>query len=159
LRAMLINSNQYVTWGPIPMVETHMELKNGTVNNYYEVRSKGGVGGAELYVKKVLPEVHGVYVCNVYNEDTTPYNKTIFALNLRDQRYRVLGDKYKHNVVVAVISTAVFLVPLITLCILHRFRWEARNPEEAVKRKYAYADGTSLEGNGAYMNPAFNTQL
>lgn len=135
-------------------------LTTTSVSQHYEVRNSGNVSGSEIFVKSVAPAVHGVYVCHVNTADGEFYNKSIFLLNYRDVKYHSLGTKYRSNVIVAVISSVVFLVPLFTLCALHEYRWEKRHPEyktmsagKSPEMKLAYI------GDQDYVNSAFQTQL
>ncbi|KAH3836174.1 hypothetical protein DPMN_109544 [Dreissena polymorpha] len=135
-------------------------LTTASVSQYYEVRSSSNVSGSEIYVKSVTPSVHGIYVCHVHTEDGEFYNKSIFALNYRDVKYHSMGTKYRRNVIVAVISSVVFLVPLFTLCLLHEYSWEKRHPEyKAMSRGKSQEMKLAYEGKHDYINNAFQTQL
>lgn len=145
-------------------------LENGFSNTAF------AVDNGQLQIKVVKPELHGVYICRVYNESAM-ISRAIFGLNIHEQKYRMLFDKYRSNLIVAVISTAVFLVTLSTTCVVYNFRYETRNVRcnKNYDGKYIHADNQkeitetsksdvlasvrSLEGKGAYENPSAFTQL
>ncbi|XP_052796599.1 uncharacterized protein LOC128229016 [Mya arenaria] len=146
-------------------------------SDYYTLRDADGVKSAEIVIHKIEPALHGVYVCKVYNVSGNLVNKTIFGLNVHEAKPRSYKDKYQRNINVAVISSAVFLVPVLSLCLLHHYSWEKRHPEFMGRKKYAVDDShemnrtaskngglaatvASPEGKGAYENPdGVSTQM
>jgi len=135
----------------------------------FEVMDSGNIVNGEITIKKVTSEVSGVYVCTVmlYNDRTVTVNRTIFGLNVHEQRYRSMSTKYNRNIALAFIVTAVFLVPLLTICLTYKFSYENRHPSSSHKngvRSNMYSvddyqmkgDVTdavkSADGNGAYVN-------
>jgi len=171
-----ITGGHKVVWGPVPTIGMNDRLDSSVQNEHFQFRTHGGVPDAELFIEKVRPELHGVYQCNVINATGDTVHKTIFALNWQEPLYKNINEKYERNIIVAFVATAVFILPVITLCVLFHFHWEARHPEYEAKRKYAYDNNgsemkqtisdhdvaravQSSEGKGAYENPDFNTQL
>lgn len=152
----------YVVWES----PNHGNLTTATVkadDPLFEVKDTYNVVNGELRFKKITSGVHGVYICwvTLNNDHSAIVNRTIFGLNIREKRYRSMSDKYSSNIIVAVVATAVFIVPLITICVTYRFSYENRKGIKP-KRKYmqngdgydmTVANTVAASEKGAYENP------
>lgn len=140
--------------------------------------SNTGVNGLELVVKNVHQSVHGVYICTVKNQKDAVVGRTIYGLNIHEPKYHDMMDKYRHQIYVALVATAVFIVPLFTTCFVWHFQYvtpemEARrlrrargDPYHANNEMQQVATNGKLaqsvmssEGNWVYENPEVFTQL
>jgi hypothetical protein len=157
-------------------------LFSGYEDEEFKVNGIGGVHGDELVVKNVQTHVHGVYTCKMYNRTGARIGHTIYGLNIHDVKYYELFDKYRSNLIVAVVSTAVYIGLLGTVCLVWRFRYQTEEDKQRryeKKRAYIYmTNGREHEmkqqipddltepvkspvGKGAYENPYIDisTQL
>lgn len=145
----------------------------------FAVRDIEGIKDGELNFKRISEDLHGVYICHVYEYDSRVLvNRTIFGLNIREPRYRDMIDKYRRNIIVAFVSTAVFLVPLLAIILTYQFSYERVHGDKSKNggtRAYLYGandfqmskteprDFTepvkSPEGKGAYENVDLSTNL
>jgi hypothetical protein len=145
---------------------TEMSLPTGTDDDNYKVETVDGIADVELLVKKIREENHGVYTCRVYEKKTRDMTaKVVYGLNIHSKKYRDMTDKYRSNIIVAFVATAVFIVPVATILLLWNFRYEARM-ETSGKRGGMYVQNgkkelptdsiaatvMSPEGKGAYEN-------
>ncbi|XP_045203696.2 uncharacterized protein LOC123556786 [Mercenaria mercenaria] len=166
-----ITANNYVKWD----TPTAKALSSTYNEADYEVKTTDNIRGVEILVKKVDAEFHGVYTCIVYDNKGDEDSRVIYGLNIHDVKYRDMMDKYRHSIIVAVVATAVFIVPFATTCFVWHFWYE-----EVSKRKLGKSGKTSYvvdsemkepptdgiaatvmssEGEGAYDNPNLSTQL
>ncbi|XP_052281753.1 uncharacterized protein LOC127879117 [Dreissena polymorpha] len=115
-----------------------------------------------LLINEIKPELYGVYMCEVRNSGDDSKDKGVFGINLHRARYHTLGEKYRRNLIVAVVAAVVFLVPLVGSCLVHYFRWETRHMKSEKSRYYGGYKmsknglGSSVQspdGIGAYDNP------
>lgn len=169
-----ITADNYVVWD----TPTRKTLPINHDQTDYQLSTVDGVRDVELLVKNVRSEFHGVYTCHVYADNTAKnVGKVIYGLNIHDVKYHDMIDKYRHNIVVAVIATVVFIVPFATICLVKQFQYEERTKRKhgttngkpymvEHELKQPYYDGVaenvkSTEGEGAYENPDpdLSTQL
>lgn len=166
---LAVKDSDYIRWEKPSKDGDTVILKRDHDDGNYKINQYFGVEGFQLEIKKITSGTKGVYVCRVHDNDTgVSRGHTILGINIREQQYDDLFDKYRHHFVVAVIATAVFLVPFATVCITYHFRYERRH---GTREKYSpnemtrYPNGLA-EDKGAYENPTFtqdsanqNTQL
>jgi len=159
-----VQSGEYITW----MTPQKTYITVGQNDSIYELRNGSGVMGLELLIKQVNLDVGGVYTCYVHN-DTMRRAKRILGINVHEAKYRKMFEKYRSNFIVAVIATAVFVVPLATSCFVYQFQYsdpetKARKARRRAGHQYT-ANGGDMPmkshepGTGGQENPGFNTQL
>lgn len=164
--------NNYVVWD----TPTRKMLPTGHDDEHYKLYTADGIRDVELLIKNVQAEYHGVYTCHMYSDTAKAVGKVIYAINVHDVKHHDMIDKYRHNIIVAVIATAVFICPFATVCMVWQFRYEERD-----RRKHKGSNGKpyvvdhelkagppadgiaesvmSPEGKGAYENLDMSTQL
>ncbi|XP_060579438.1 uncharacterized protein LOC132736344 [Ruditapes philippinarum] len=163
LSVLNLTSNNRVVWD----TPTKMSLPTEYSDEDYKVETVDNIANVELLVKKIREENHGVYTCKVYeNKNTRDMTaKVVYGLNIHSKKYRDMTDKYRSNIIVAFVATAVFIVPVATILLLWNFRYEARM-ETSGKRGRMYVENgkkepptytiaatvMSPEGEGAYDN-------
>jgi hypothetical protein len=144
---------------------TKMSLPTEYSDEDYKVETVDNIENVELLVKKIREENHGVYTCKVYDKNRDLTAKVVYGLNIHSKKYRDMTDKYRSNIIVAFVATAVFIVPVATILLLWNFRYEARM-ETSGKRGRMYVENgkkepptytiaatvMSPEGEGAYDN-------
>lgn len=170
-----VNDTYYAIWD----TPTRKALPRYYTDDEYQVNAFNSIDDAELVVKDIQSAVHGVYTCKVYDyASMTMQFRAIYGLNIREAKYHNLIDKYTHNITVALIATAVFIVPLATVCLVWRFRYETEADRASRKSRRsgkpyhaaheikhtAFDEGltdsvVSPEGKGAYENPNLSTQF
>lgn len=161
-------SNSLVVWD----TPTKKSLPTSYDEDDYKVSTVDNVVDVELLVKKIQEENHGVYICRVYTKDTRDMTgKVIYGLNIHGKKYRDMTDKYRRNIVIAFVATAVFVVPVATIFLLWNFRYEVRVEKSQGKGRMYVEDGKkeppsdsiaatvmSADGKGAYENPEITEQ-
>ncbi|XP_060579436.1 uncharacterized protein LOC132736343 [Ruditapes philippinarum] len=163
----------YVTWE----TADHKVLSKHHNDTEYELFKYNMVDGFELLIKNVNPNVHGVYICKVFTSGGEIRGHTIYGLNIHEVKYHVMMDKYKSQINVALIATAVFLVPILTTCLVWHFQYVTPEMEARARRRkmgqkpYSISNEmqttnghladtvASPEWNGAYENKEVFTQL
>ncbi|XP_045203698.1 uncharacterized protein LOC123556787 [Mercenaria mercenaria] len=168
-----VSQTDYVTW-QTPDQKTLPKSHNDTV---YGLISKDNVADFELLIKKINPNVHGVYICKVHDDQGVVRGHTIYGLNIHEAKYHEILDKYKRQINVAIIATAVFLVPVITICLVWHFQYvtpemEAKRRQRKTGKPYSVSNDMQMATNGqladsmaspewkgAYENPEVFTQL
>ena len=152
------------------------ELLNGTVDtDHYKVEDRNNVNNFVLTIKRVQPTFHGVYKCHVFDSSMATRDKTIFGLNIREAKHRDNSDRYNYNIKVAFIATAVFLAPVLTICLVQHFRYQTEEDKMRRKQKkeavvnFAYSMDGGINGkdsglpksNGreVHENQGFDTPL
>lgn len=163
-----ISHTDHVVW-ETPDTNILNSPYNGTD---FQLFTEDNISGLELLVKRVHPSVHGVYICSVKDENEAVKGRTIYGLNIHDVKYHDMMDKYKHQIYVALVTTAVFLVPLLTTCFVWHFQYvtpemedrrqrrKGRQPYSVNNRMQMASNGRaeSAKGNWTYDNEVF-TQL
>ncbi|KAL4229748.1 hypothetical protein ACF0H5_010137 [Mactra antiquata] len=128
----------------------------------FEANDTNGVYNGKLTVKDVQEPVHGVYMCHVYDAGTNDKKGTVvYGLNIHEPKYHTIMDKYRRNITIAFIATAVFLVPVATIFFVWKFQYRSledkdRQTERKMKRKYQGGIASTVaspEGDDAYENP------
>lgn len=167
--------NENKTYLAIWDTPTIKALPRSTDNDVFQVKAFDDIEDAELVVKNIQSAVHGVYVCKVYDVDSSVrviQFRAIYGLNIREAKYHNMIDKYIHNISLALIVTAAFVVPLATICLVWRFRYQtdadkasrkarrSGKPYQVDREMKSTADSVvSPEGKGAYENPNLSTQF
>ncbi|KAK3606353.1 hypothetical protein CHS0354_041989 [Potamilus streckersoni] len=143
------------------------ELRPGHNDSDYLVVDLHDIPGHDLMIKNVSHDLHGTYVCMVYNNGTLR-KKAIRGLNLYEPLHRNLMERFTKNIIVGVISSLVFSVPVVTLCMVLKFRYMTNEEKERIKMKKSkvremaslgYVDPSEkvkvkdFEGKGCYDNP------
>ncbi|KAK3606352.1 hypothetical protein CHS0354_041988 [Potamilus streckersoni] len=131
---ILLTNGEIVKW----KTPQHKELKQGHNDSDYLVVDSITNTGQDLVIKRVRNDLSGIYVCMVYNNGSLR-KSAIRGLNIYKPLYHNLGEMYIENVIVAVITAVVFLVPLITMCAIYKFRYmtkEEKTRKNEMKRKY-----------------------
>lgn len=162
-----VSDSDYILWEK-PSLEDpakHLFLQRDHDDDNYKIYPFSGVEGFQLHIKKITAETSGVYVCRVHDKTTgVARGQTILGINIRDKKYEELFDKYRSHFIVAIIATAVFVVPLATMCITYHFRYErthhmgaryAQNGREMKPYPDGLADTVQAGEKGAYENPDF----
>lgn len=148
-----------------------------TFDNNYKLEKVGGFYNMKLTVYRVNSTNHGIYRCELTKTDSN----TIFLIrgaNVRGPKYTRFLDEYEYNVIVAVVATVVFLVPLLSACGVWKFRYREEEKEKAnvfdmasredngsgpvmteIPGKTIASKAEAPEGNGAYENIATDTRL
>lgn len=144
-------------------------------DNNYKLENVGNYNDMKLTVYKVNKTNNGIYKCTLLTSNLAI--TLIRGANVRGPKYTRFLDEYEYNVIVAVVATVVFLVPLLGSCGVWKFRYREDEDEKANMFNMTHEDnGTgpvmteipaktvastveSPEGNGAYENMATDTKL
>ena len=163
-----VQGSDYIMWEkPSKDGEDTLRFERNHNDTHYQTNHFAGVDGFQLHIKKVTSETSGVFVCRVH-DGTSHVSKghALVGINIREKKYEELFDKYRRQFIVAIIATAVFVVPLATICIVYQFRYERRM---GLDKKTSFSNGREYEmkadglaytvqapeDNGAYENPQF----
>lgn len=163
--ALNVQSPDYIRWEKPSKDGGKLTFEKKHNDDNYAIQEYFGVEGFQLRVKKVTAETSGVFVCRVHNYTTgSARADSIVGINIRERRYDDMFDKYRSHFIVAVIATAVFLVPLATICFVYHYRYERRSGQNmsypVTGRDHAaktYPDGLA-DGEGGYENPDFKQE-
>ncbi|XP_061184556.1 uncharacterized protein LOC133192582 [Saccostrea echinata] len=133
-------------------------------DNDFLLEDKGGYKHMRLTIHKVNSTNNGIYKCVLTGTGT----KLIRGINVRGPVYTKFLDQYEYNIIVAVVATVVFLVPLLGSCGVYKFRYiedkeekqdmfhmrhgESDNGQAMVEKKTIAAKVEANEGGGAYEN-------
>ena len=163
-----VQTTDYIMWEKPSKVGDTLTFKRNHNDMNYQTNEYFGVEGFQLHIKKVTPETSGVFVCHVHDGGTgISRARAIVGINIRERKYEEMFDKYRWHFIVAVIATAVFVIPLATICIVYQFRYERRMDKKMTytyngrgHEMKRYPDGLAdtvqaPEGKGAYENPEF----
>ncbi|XP_045203699.1 uncharacterized protein LOC123556788 [Mercenaria mercenaria] len=168
-----VSQTDYVTW-QTPDQRILPNLYNDTE---YEVISKDNVNGFELLIKKIHPNVHGVYFCKVYDNQGLARGQTIYGLNIHEAKYHNMLDKYKSQINVAIIASMAFFVKILTICLVCHYQYvtpemEAKRRQRKTGEPYSVSNDVQMATNGqladsmaspewkgAYENPEDFTQF
>lgn len=167
--AMAVTTDHYVTW----MTPSSKILRLDHDDEDFKVDTYAGISGFQLTLKNVQPQLHGVYVCQVYDGiSRVKQGQIIFGMNVHTEKYRDLTEKYRSNIIVAFIATAVFVVPFATVCFVYHFQYRTQEEKDNLQKKrlthkqFGRSEGAEFDvykvkpsDDGAYENPDFNTQL
>lgn len=141
----------------------------------YKLEDVENYTNMKLTVYKVNKTNNGIYKCTL--QTTNLAITLIRGANVRGPKYTRFLDEYEYNVIVAVVATVVFLVPLLGSCGVWKFRYREDEDGKANMFNMTHEDnGTvpvmteiptktvastveSPEGNGAYDNLATDTKL
>lgn len=144
-------------------------------DNNYKLQNVDNYTDMKLTVNKVNKTNSGIYRCTLQSSGLTV--TLIRGANVRGPKYTKFLDEYEYNVIVAVVATVVFLVPLLGSCGVWKFRYREDEDEKTNMFNMTHEDnGTgpvmteipaktvastmeSPEGNGAYENMATDTKL
>lgn len=121
-----------------------------------------GTQGEELRIKSVSLRNQGLYSC-VLTQNNTPRAYLLRGVNLSGPLYASMNDKYEDNIIVAVISSIVFVVPLVGICAIQKFRYKTPTKSHKTELSSQIISPYS-EKNGppaGVVNPGadFSTQL
>ncbi|KAL3878627.1 hypothetical protein ACJMK2_030961 [Sinanodonta woodiana] len=131
---ILLTDDEKVEW----ITPQHKTLGPRYNDSDYLVRDSIRTNGQELVIKRVSNVHSGIYVCMVYNNNILR-KRAIRGLNIYKPLYHNLGEMYIDNIIIAVITCVVFLVPLISMCVIYKFRYmskEDKKRKREMKRKY-----------------------
>ncbi|KAL3878626.1 hypothetical protein ACJMK2_030960 [Sinanodonta woodiana] len=160
---ILLTDGDEVVW----KTPQQRELRQGHNDSEYLVVDLYDIPGHDLIIKNVSEDLHGTYVCMVYNNGTLR-KMAIRGLNLYEPLHRNLLERFTRNIIIGVISSLVFSVPAVTLCMVLKFRYmtpEEKERHRMKKRKlqemasFGYLDisiqvkANDIEGKGGYDNP------
>jgi hypothetical protein len=130
-----------------------------------------------LTIYKVNASNSGIYKCKLTLPGSAPPVMLIRGINIHGPKYVAFLDEYEDNVIVAVVATVVFLVPLLGGCGVWKFRFRDEEEEKEnmfnmrhedfdngrvmmeIPSKTVAASVESPEGRGAYDNAATDTKL
>ncbi|KAL4217735.1 hypothetical protein ACF0H5_022475 [Mactra antiquata] len=127
----------------------------------YQIMNKDGTN---LLIKAISPELHGVYMCNVHDKKSGKViERHIHGLNIHEEKYRDIFDKYKHNFKVAGIAAGSFLGLIILVSIVWSFRYQPNvKDRDNPKRNLAHAPQSYTNESGSqemsvYENAGFDS--
>ena len=125
------SATDYVTWE----TPAHKDLSTNYNGTDYELFNYNNVEDLEILIKNINSNVHGVYICKLYNSGEVLRGHTIYGLNIHEEKYHDMMDKYKKQINVALIATAVFIVPVITCCLVWQFQYVTPEMEMRARRR------------------------
>ncbi|XP_025086464.1 uncharacterized protein LOC112559428 isoform X2 [Pomacea canaliculata] len=94
----------------------------------YVVSNVGKVINMHLTIKNVQEADKGVYLCHVYTDaqKIQKRGRMLRGLNIGGPMYREPFDEYRDHLMVGGICALILLVPLMTLCLLYKFRYQSK---------------------------------
>lgn len=139
-----IDTNEYGQW----TIPSGVELKKQHNDSLLTVQQENGIEGFSLLLKKVESSLDGVYICKVKSVSTDVIRMaTIRGINLHQPLAKSASERYEYNIIVAVVASVVFLVPLLGACAIYKFRY--KSPEDKSKkynvRHREYPNNVSME--------------
>lgn len=170
------NNTQIVVWE----TPRHEILADNMNSSLYVISDYNGILNGELFIKEVTPETRGVYVCYLHHVNDAGHNETvkrsIFGINISIPKYRSKLERYRGNIIVAAVASAIFLVVGSVVVLTHTCSYEKRmeDHQRALRGKqlrgpkHLSHNGDSFHShNGigieiatqAYDNPEFMTQM
>lgn len=85
---------------------------------------------------------------------------TIRGINLHQPLAKSASERYEYNIIVAVVASVVFLVPLLGACAIYKFRY--KSPEDKSKkynvRHREYPNNVSMESPNEVKVPPSNSE-
>lgn len=128
----------------------------------YELMGQGQI----LSIKHVDLSKHGLYTCVVFDASKVAKAHVLRGVNLSGPLFKDLRDQYRDNIIVAVIASVVFVVPMTGMCAIQKFRYKKKDTMKEEDHAYiipAYSERKTAPELvvSAYDNPAadLSTQL
>lgn len=141
----------------------------GASDSDFLLEKEGGYTNMVLKIHRVNSTNSGIYKCMINGTGKT----LVRGINVRGPVYTKFLDQYEYNIIVAVVATVVFLVPLLGSCGVYKFRYiedeeekqnmfnmrhgEIDNGQAMMEKKTIAAEVEAKEGGGAYDNVDFNS--
>lgn len=114
---------------------------------HYDIVTRFNVRGYILKVTNITREMSGVYICEIRRADGTTRTRVLRGLNLSGPKFHHWLDKYTTNFIRGAVAAACFLVPMLSVCFVQKYRYRAE--EELV-------NNNGFQTPAAYRNEAFD---
>ncbi|KAK7097365.1 uncharacterized protein [Littorina saxatilis] len=142
---LVVVTNNFIVW---ELPNGHM-LDAGT--DKYVLKNYNNVAQMHLQVKNVQESDAGVYLCHVYNDftKTQKRGKLLRGLNLGGHKFREPFEEYRYNLMVGGLAALALFVPLVTICLVYKFRYQTDQDrhEKHQARKGAFVHQRNWEAN------------
>ncbi|CAG5126077.1 unnamed protein product [Candidula unifasciata] len=98
-----------------------------TTDDNYELTDRN----MSLVIKRVTPEMAGIYFCEVIDQDGENVGRVVRGLNVVEHRYHDILDKYRTDIIRGVITAAAVVVLVVGVCLIDRFQYQTQEQKQA----------------------------